>query len=77
VVSPIKWSIVSYPKVGISAYGGQWVVAPMTVKAQVEYQEQQLFSGQVAGVKDAQDFGFTANLDVTDTKITVTPVVDY
>jgi len=77
VVGPIKWSIVDYPKIGISAYGGQWVVAPLTVKAQVEYQEQQLFTGTVADVKEAQDFGFTAKLDVTDSSITVTPVVDY
>ncbi len=77
VLGPIKWSIASYPKSSISAYGGKWVMAPLTVKAQVEYQEQQLFSGKVADVKDAQDFGFTAKLDVTDSSITVTPVVDY
>lgn len=77
VVGPIQWSIASYPKIGISAYGGHWVMAPLTVKAQVAYREQQLFTGAVSDVKKAQDFGFTAKLDVTDSGVSVTPVVDY
>ncbi|WP_312875960.1 hypothetical protein [Arthrobacter terrae] len=77
IVSPVLWNIVSYPKVNISAYGGAWVIAPLTVKAQVSYQEQQLYTGEVSQVKQAEDFGFTAKLDTTGSKVTVTPVVDY
>lgn len=77
VLSAVKWTILDYPKVDISAYGGGWVLAPLTVKAQVEYQEQDLFSGKVSTVKTAEDFGFTAKLAVTDTSATVTPVVSY
>ncbi len=77
IVSPVVWSIVNYPKVGISAYGGAWVIAPLTVNAQVSYQEQQLYTGAMAQVKMAQNFGFTAKLDTTGNKVSVTPVVDY
>lgn len=77
VLGPINWNVVSYPKINISAYGGKWVLAPLTVKAQVDYKEQQLYSGVVSEVKTAQDFGFTAKLKVSPEGITVTPVVDY
>ncbi|WP_427015686.1 hypothetical protein ACQCSX_12765 [Pseudarthrobacter sp. P1] len=77
ILSTVKWSILDYPKVDISAYGGTWVLAPLTVKARVEYQEQELFTGKVSDVKTAEDFGFSAKLTVTDNSVTVTPVVSY
>ncbi|MCZ2403128.1 hypothetical protein IV498_08015 [Paenarthrobacter sp. Z7-10] len=77
VLGPINWSVVSYPKINISAYGGKWVLAPLTVTAQVDYKEQQLYSGAISEVKTAQDFGFTAKLKVSETGISVTPVVEY
>lgn len=77
VVSAVKWSIVNYPEVSISAYGGRWVMAPLTAKAQVQFQEQNLYTGEISTVKTAEDFGFSAKLSVTDTAVTVTPVVNY
>ncbi|WP_258067071.1 hypothetical protein [Arthrobacter sp. GMC3] len=77
VASAVKWSIVEYPNVTISPYGGTWVLAPLTVKAQVEYDEQNLFTGVTAPVKDVEDFGFTAKLSINGTTVGVTPVVSY
>lgn len=77
VTSAVKWTIVEYPGVTISPYGGTWVLAPLTVKAQVEYQEQNLFTGVVAPVKTTEDFGFTAKLSIDGTTVSVTPVVSY
>jgi len=77
VVSAVKWSIVSYPEVSITAYGGRWVMAPLTTKAQVDFQEQNLYTGEISKVKTVGDFGFSAKLSVTDSAVTVTPVVNY
>ncbi|MEO6530740.1 MAG: hypothetical protein ABI563_05110 [Specibacter sp.] len=73
VVSAVKWSILEYPAITISPYGGQWIMAPLSVKAQVEYTEQDLFSGLVAPVKSADDFAFNAKLSITGTTVVVTP----
>ena len=77
VVSPVKWSIVEYPPITISPFGGQWVVAPLKVKAQVEYEEQDLFTGLISPVKQPKNFGFTAKLTITGNNVVVTPVVEY
>lgn len=77
VVSEIKWSIVSYPDITISPYGGGWILAPLTVKAQAEYSEQDLFTGLIAPVKTAEEFGFTAKLAIEGTTVKVTPMVNY
>ncbi|MHA7270171.1 hypothetical protein [Arthrobacter sp. HLT1-20] len=73
VVSEVKWSILQYPAITISPYGGQWIMAPLSVKAQVEYAEQDLFTGLVAPVKIADDFSFAARLSISGTTVTVTP----
>ncbi|MHA7304504.1 hypothetical protein ACX80E_04540 [Arthrobacter sp. TMN-49] len=73
VVSAVKWSVLEYPAITISPYGGQWVMAPLSVKAQVAYTEQDLFSGLVAPAKSADDFTFTAKLSITGTTVVVTP----
>lgn len=77
VLSAVKWSILDYPSVSITPYGGKWIMAPLTVRAQVEYQEQDLFTGTVAPVKHAEDFGFTAKLSIEGNTVDVTPVVSY
>ncbi len=77
VLSAVKWSILKYPDVTITPYGGNWIMAPLKVRAQVEYQEQNLFTGAVAPAKDAEDFGFTAKLSIEGNTVGVTPVVSY
>lgn len=77
VTSPVKWTVVDYPTVTITPYGGKWIMAPLAVKAQVEYQEQNLFTGVVAPVQTAEEFGFTAKLSVSANTVSVTPVVSY
>lgn len=77
VVSPVEWTIEEYPAISITPYGGQWIMAPLKVKAQVAYQEQNLFTGLVAPAKVPANFGFTAKLTITGNNVVVTPVVDY
>ena len=77
VLSAVKWSILQYPDVTITPYGGKWIMAPLTVKAQVEYQGQDLFTGAVSTVKHAEDFGFTSKLSIDGNTVGVTPVVSY
>ncbi|WP_125615863.1 hypothetical protein [Specibacter cremeus] len=77
VVSPVKWSIVQYPDIAISAYGGQWVIAPLTVRAKVSYDEQNLFTGAVHPAAVTRDFSFGAKLAISGTTVTVTPQVSY
>lgn len=77
VASPITWSIAGYPAITISPFNGQWVLAPLTVKAQVAFQEQDLFTGLLQDVKQTSDFEFTAKLQINGTDVSVTPVVNY
>lgn len=77
VLSPVTWSIVEYPAITISPYGGAWIMAPLSVKAQVAYQEQDLFTGLVSEFKKADTFDFSAKLSIDGTTVAVTPVVDY
>ena len=77
ITSTVKWSILEYPAVAISPYGGQWVMAPLAGKAQVEYREQNLFTGQISDVKHAEDFKFSATLSINGSSVGVTPVLNY
>lgn len=77
VLSEVTWSILDYPVIAISPFAGQWVMAPLTVKAQVAFEEQNLFTGIVSEVKTAEDFTFNAKLTISGTNVSVTPVVDY
>lgn len=77
VVSDVKWSILEYPTISITPYGGQWVLAPLTGKAEVAYQEQNLFTGLITDVKVPSDFTFSATLSINGTDVNVTPVLDY
>ena len=77
VTSPVVWSIVEYPAITISPFGGQWIMAPLSVKALIEYHEQDLFTGIVSDFKDVEDFGFSAKLSITGTNVSVTPVLSY
>ncbi|NYE95717.1 hypothetical protein FHU41_001967 [Psychromicrobium silvestre] len=73
----INWKIVEYPKAAISAYNGGWVISPLTVKARIQYKEQDLGTGAFSNIDEEQDYGFTAKLSVNGNAITVTPVVEY
>ncbi len=77
VTSAVAWSILDYPAISISPFGGQWVMAPLTVKAQVQFEEQNLFTGLISEEKTAEDFTFSAKLSISGTNVGVTPVVDY
>ncbi|SEE91440.1 hypothetical protein SAMN04489740_3070 [Arthrobacter alpinus] len=77
VTSDVTWSVLEYPAITISPFGGQWILAPLSVKAEVSYEEQDLFTGIVAKAKNAEDFGFTAKLAISGTTVSVTPVVSY
>ena len=77
VASPIKWSIVEYPTITISPFGGQWIMAPLTVKAQVGFKEQDLFTGLLQDFKHAENFDFTAKLAIDGSNVSVTPVLSY
>ena len=77
VLSPVTWSIVEYPSTTISPYGGQWIMAPLSVKAQVSYEQQDLFTGLVSVFKKTSVFGFSAKLSITGNTVGVTPVVTY
>ncbi len=77
VTSPITWSIAAYPAITISAFNGQWVLAPLTVKTQLAFQEQDLFTGLLHDVKQSLDFDFTARLQITGNDVSVTPAINY
>lgn len=77
VLSPVTWSIAEYPAITISPYEGAWIMAPLTVKAQVAYQEQDLFTGRVSEFKKTDSFDFSAKLSIEGSSVGVTPVVDY
>lgn len=77
VLSPVAWTIAEYPAITISPYGGTWIMAPLSVKAQVSYKEQDLFTGLVSEFKKANTFDFSAKLSIEGTTVGVTPVVDY
>lgn len=77
VAGPIKWSVTEYPDATIEPFNGDWVISPLMGTILLETSLQDLFTGLIEPVSVPQEFGFTARLDVTDEKITVTPVVDY
>lgn len=77
VSGPINWSITDYPEAAISAYNGGWVIAPLKVKARIEYKEQDLATGAFSNIDQEQPYGFTAKLSIEGDSITVTPVVNY
>lgn len=77
VTSPVKWSIVKYPEISVTPYSGRWILAPLNATAQVEFDAQDLFTGNPMHVKDKHDFAFTARLAINGTNVSVTPVVNY
>ncbi len=77
VLSSVAWSIVEYPAITITPFGGQWIMAPLKFKAQVAFKEQDLFTGQVSPVKQTSDFSFTTKLTITANNVLVTPVLDF
>lgn len=77
LTSEINWSIVEYPKASITAYNGSWVIAPLTFKAKVQFQEKSYATGAISTVEKVQDHYFTARLAINGEQVTVTPVVKY
>lgn len=77
VLSPVTWTIVEYPSTTISPYGGKWIMAPLSVKAQVSYKQQDLFTGLISEFKNTSEFGFSAKLSISGSTVGVTPVVTY
>lgn len=73
----INWSVVEYPKAVITAYNGSWVIAPLTFKAKIQFQEKSYATGAVSTVEKVQDHYFTARLAINGEQVTVTPVVKY
>lgn len=70
----IHWSILDYPSAEIVAFDGSWALRPLTVKARLEVTEQDLRTGRYTEQTVDSEFGFTAGLKVSTTKVRVTPV---
>lgn len=77
IVGKVVWKITDYPDISIEAYGGRWVLKPLTGTAEVTSREMDLFTGAVHPLKAKHEYGFTAQLSVSENDVTVTPQVDY
>lgn len=70
----IHWSILDYPSAEIVAVDGSWALRPLRVKTRLEVTEQDLRTGRYTENTVDKGFGFTADLNVSTTKVRVTPV---
>ncbi|GAA1346507.1 hypothetical protein [Arthrobacter roseus] len=77
IVGNIKWNITEYPEIVIEPNDGNWIMRPLSGTALLTTTQQDLFTGQIIPLTIESHFSFTARLDVTDSNITVTPVVEY
>ncbi len=77
IVGNIKWNITEYPEIVIEPNNGRWIMRPLSGAALLTTTQQDLFTGQIIPLEVESHFSFTARLDVTDSNITVTPVVEY
>lgn len=77
IVGNIKWTISTYPQITIEPANGGWRVHPLSGTALLTTTEQNLFTGQLIPLNIETDFNFTTRLKVSDSSITVTPIVDY
>lgn len=73
----ITWTIEEYPTASITPSEGTWLLAPLSGRARIDTQLRDFFSGAVSDVSEAVPFDFTADLNVTEDAVTVTPVVRY
>ncbi|MCO1338568.1 hypothetical protein BJH93_06630 [Kocuria polaris] len=71
----IDWEIIEYPDVEITAFDGGWVLRPLEVEVNLELVEQDLATGVTTEVDVDETYTFTANLDLSSSKVSVTPVV--
>lgn len=76
VEQPIKWSIVSYPKVELTQAEGRWVLSPLTGTARVTATQVDLFSGDKSPLVAEEEFTFNAALRVDGEDVTLSPQVD-
>ncbi len=77
VAGDIRWSIQRYPEIRIEPDGGGWALAPLAGSAQLDTQLQDLFTGAIEDISATRDFEFTARLTVTNSSVTVTPVIEF
>lgn len=73
----INWTIEEYPRASITPSEGSWLLAPLSGRVRIDTRLRDFFSGEVSDVSEAMPFDFTADLNVTEDSITVTPVVRY
>jgi hypothetical protein len=73
----ISWSITDYPAISIQPHDGGWVLAPLTGTATLKTRLQDLFTGAVSDVTARRPFEFTAQLQISGSSVSVTPVVTY
>lgn len=71
----IDWEITQYPDVEITAFDGGWVLRPLEVDVNLELVEQDLATGATEEVDVTETYTFTANLDLSSSKVSVEPVV--
>lgn len=77
VASPITWTITEYPQAQITAYGGGWSIAPLSLKARITFTEQNNLTGAFRKVDEEESYGFSAKLTINGDSVNVTPVVQY
>lgn len=75
ITGPVTWRITRYPEPTIAFRAGAWRVQPLTGRAELTTRETDLFSGVETELRAAQDFSFTAELEVTGDVVTVRPRV--
>ncbi|MBG6215979.1 hypothetical protein IWX75_000416 [Arthrobacter sp. CAN_A6] len=73
----IQWSIQRYPEVRIEPVDEGWALAPLAGSAQLDTQLQDLFTGAIEDVSVTRDFEFDARLTVTNSSVTVAPVIEF
>lgn len=76
VEQPITWEITEYPQTSLSLLDDGWVLAPLNGLARLSAVEVDLFSGARLPLDAEEEFSFSANVSLTDTGVSVTPVVD-
>lgn len=77
ILGPVSWQITQYPSAQITPYNNSWSIAPLSFRAKVSYEEQSLLTGEKSSFSREFDFGFSATLAITDSSVTVTPLVKY
>ncbi|WP_026529339.1 DUF4878 domain-containing protein [Haematomicrobium sanguinis] len=75
--APIKWTIDTYPTVTIEPANGGWAIKPLSGTARLTTMSIDLFTGAEVPVDQEVPFGFDATMNITDTEVSVTPVINF